>query len=147
MFYRIFRIITVISFLVVASFLRTNLVNSYTSYENISSSLSNNLKVENLSQNKEENDYTIKITNYDNHDRTFTIALITSNENTIPNNNIKYKIIRDDTFIKTDNLSQNGYLSKQTLKKEESSIYKIKIWLDNTKQPSDGKFSSKIALV
>lgn len=147
MIYRIFRIITVISFLIVASFLRTNLINNYTSCEKISSSLSNNLKVENITQNTKENDYTIKITNYDNHDRTFTIALITSNENTIPNNNIKYKIIKDDTFIKTDNLSENGHLSKQTLKKEESSIYKIKIWLDNTKQSTDGKFSSKIALV
>ena len=32
-------------------------------------------------------------------------------------------------YIKEENLGKEGKLSKQTLKKEESSIYKIKIWL------------------
>lgn len=145
--FRITRIIIILLFLTLATFLRNNLVETYENSNKLTNNIATSLKVEQLKIEDKTNDYTIKVTNYGNNTKTFTITLITDQNNTIPNENIKYEIIKDNKKIKEENLGKEGKLSKQTLKKEESSVYKIKIWLDNTKQTTDGKFSSKIALI
>ena len=133
-------------FLLVGTYLRNNLIENYQNADKITNNITNNLKVENI-ETKQEEGYILKITNYGNKEKNFTIALITDQNNTIPNENIKYTVIKDDKVIITDNLNKQGYLTNQTLKDEQTSIYKIKFWVDQNKNNINGTFSSKIALI
>lgn len=144
--FRITRIILIICFLLVGTYLRNNLIENYQNADKITNNITNNLKVENI-ETKQEEGYILKITNYGNKEKNFTIALITDQNNTIPNENIKYTVIKDDKVIITDNLNKQGYLTNQTLKDEQTSIYKIKFWVDQNKNNINGTFSSKIALI
>lgn len=144
--FRITRIIMILCFLVVGTYLRNNLVENYQNAEKISNNITNNLKVENITKDN-NNNYILKITNYGTKEKNFTIALITDKNNTIPNENIKYTVIKDNKKIITDNLNKEGYLTKQTLKDDQTSIYKIKFWIDQEKNNTNGTFSSKIALI
>lgn len=144
--FRITRIIMILCFLVVGTYLRNNLVENYQNAEKISNNITNNLKVENITKDN-NNNYILKITNYGTKEKNFTIALITDKNNTIPNENIKYTVIKDNKKIITDNLNKEGYLTKQTLKDDQTSIYKIKFWIDQEKNNANGTFSSKIALI
>ena len=134
-------------FLLVGTYLRNNLIENYQNADKITNNITNNLKVENIETKQEEEGYILKITNYGNKEKNFTIALITDQNNTIPNENIKYTVIKDDKVIITDNLNKQGYLTNQTLKDEQTSIYKIKFWVDQNKNNINGTFSSKIALI
>ena len=134
-------------FLLVGTYLRNNLIENYQNADKITNNITNNLKVENIETKQEEDGYILKITNYGNKEKNFTIALITDQNNTIPNENIKYTVIKDDKVIITDNLNKQGYLTNQTLKDEQTSIYKIKFWVDQNKNNINGTFSSKIALI
>ena len=145
--FRITRIILIMCFLLVGTYLRTNLIENYQNADKITNNITNNLKVENIETKQEEEGYILKITNYGNKEKNFTIALITDQNNTIPNENIKYTVIKDDKVIITDNLNKQGYLTNQTLKDEQTSIYKIKFWVDQNKNNINGTFSSKIALI
>ena len=145
--FRITRIILIICFLLVGTYLRNNLIENYQNADKITNNITNNLKVENIETKQEEEGYILKITNYGNKEKNFTIALITDQNNTIPNENIKYTVIKDDKVIITDNLNKQGYLTNQTLKDEQTSIYKIKFWVDQNKNNINGTFSSKIALI
>lgn len=162
--HRLTRIIIVITFLIVASLARNITFESYEEASKITNSISNSLKVVKLqnsdtknipasnkqtSQNKE---YKLKISNTNKQDKTFTIALINNidnKENKIPNKVVKYQIIKDNKILITDNLKENGYLYKETLKGEKTSTYEIKFWIDkNIKTDLNNKtFSSKIALI
>lgn len=144
--FRITRIILILCFLLVGTYLRNNLIENYQNADKITNNITNNLKVENI-ETKQEEGYILKITNYGNKEKNFTIALITDQNNTIPNENIKYTVIKDDKVIITDNLNKQGYLTNQTLKDEQTSIYKIKFWVDQNKNNINGTFSSKIALI
>ncbi len=144
--FRITRIILIMCFLLVVTYLRNNLIENYQNADKITNNITNNLKVENI-ETKQEEGYILKITNYGNKEKNFTIALITDQNNTIPNENIKYTVIKDDKVIITDNLNKQGYLTNQTLKDEQTSIYKIKFWVDQNKNNINGTFSSKIALI
>lgn len=144
--FRITRIILIMCFLLVGTYLRNNLIENYQNADKITNNITNNLKVENI-ETKQEEGYILKITNYGNKEKNFTIALITDQNNTIPNENIKYTVIKDDKVIITDNLNKQGYLTNQTLKDEQTSIYKIKFWVDQNKNNINGTFSSKIALI
>lgn len=144
--FRITRIIMILCFIVVGTYLRNNLVENYQNAEKISNNITNNLKVENITKDN-NNNYILKITNYGTEEKNFTIALITDKNNTIPNENIKYTVIKDNKKIITDNLNKEGYLTKQTLKDDQTSIYKIKFWIDQEKNNTNGTFSSKIALI
>ena len=145
--FRITRIILILCFLLVGTYLRNNLIENYQNADKITNNITNNLKVENIETKQEEEGYILKITNYGNKEKNFTIALITDQNNTIPNENIKYTVIKDDKVIITDNLNKQGYLTNQTLKDEQTSIYKIKFWVDQNKNNINGTFSSKIALI
>ncbi len=145
--FRITRIILIMCFLLVGTYLRNNLIENYQNADKITNNITNNLKVENIETKQEEEGYILKITNYGNKEKNFTIALITDQNNTIPNENIKYTVIKDDKVIITDNLNKQGYLTNQTLKDEQTSIYKIKFWVDQNKNNINGTFSSKIALI
>lgn len=145
--FRITRIILIMCFLLVGTYLRNNLIENYQNADKITNNITNNLKVENIETKQEEGGYTLKITNYGNKEKNFTIALITDQNNTIPNENIKYTVIKDNKVIITDNLNKQGYLTNQTLKDEQTSIYKIKFWVDQNKNNINGTFSSKIALI
>ena len=145
--FRITRIILIMCFLLVGTYLRNNLIENYQNADKITNNITNNLKVENIETKQEEEGYILKITNYGNKEKNFTIALITDQNNTIPNENIKYTVIKDDKVIITDNLNKQGYLTNQTLKDEHTSIYKIKFWVDQNKNNINGTFSSKIALI
>lgn len=145
--FRITRIIIIMCFLLVGTYLRNNLIENYQNADKITNNITNNLKVENIETKQEEEGYILKITNYGNKEKNFTIALITDQNNTIPNENIKYTVIKDDKVIITDNLNKQGYLTNQTLKDEQTSIYKIKFWVDQNKNNINGTFSSKIALI
>lgn len=145
--FRITRIILIMCFLLVGTYLRNNLIENYQNADKISNNITNNLKVENIETKQEEGGYILKITNYGNKEKNFTIALITDRNNTIPNENIKYTVIKDNKVIITDNLNKQGYLTNQTLKDEQTSIYKIKFWVDQNKNNINGTFSSKIALI
>lgn len=145
--FRITRIILIMCFLLVGTCLRNNLIENYQNADKITNNITNNLKVENIETKQEEEGYILKITNYGNKEKNFTIALITDQNNTIPNENIKYTVIKDDKVIITDNLNKQGYLTNQTLKDEQTSIYKIKFWVDQNKNNINGTFSSKIALI
>lgn len=145
--FRITRIILIMCFLLVGTHLRNNLIENYQNADKITNNITNNLKVENIETKQEEGGYTLKITNYGNKEKNFTIALITDQNNTIPNENIKYTVIKDNKVIITDNLNKQGYLTNQTLKDEQTSIYKIKFWVDQNKNNINGTFSSKIALI
>lgn len=145
--FRITRIILIMCFLLVGTYLRNNLIENYQNADKITNNITNNLKVENIETKQEEEGYILKITNYGNKEKNFTIALITDQHNTIPNENIKYTVIKDDKVIITDNLNKQGYLTNQTLKDEQTSIYKIKFWVDQNKNNINGTFSSKIALI
>ena len=145
--FRITRIILIMCFLLVGTYLRNNLIENYQNADKITNNITNNLKVENIETKQEEEGYILKITNYGNKEKNFTIALITDQNNTIPNENIKYTVIKDDKVIITDNLNKQGYLTNQTLKYEQTSIYKIKFWVDQNKNNINGTFSSKIALI
>ena len=129
--FRITRIILIMCFLLVGTYLRNNLIENYQNADKITNNITNNLKVENIETKQEEEGYILKITNYGNKEKNFTIALITDQNNTIPNENIKYTVIKDDKVIITDNLNKQGYLTNQTLKDEQIN----------------GTFSSKIALI
>ena len=144
--FRITRIILIMCFLLVGTYLRNNLIENYQNADKITNNITNNLKVENI-ETKQEEGYILKITNYGNKEKNFTIALITDQNNTIPNENIKYTVIKDDKVIITDNLNKQGYLTNQTLKDDQTSIYKIKFWVDQNKNNINGTFSSKIALI
>lgn len=145
--FRITRIILIMCFLLVGTYLRNNLIENYQNADKITNNITNNLKVENIETKQEEEGYILKITNYGTKEKNFTIALITDQNNTIPNENIKYTVIKDDKVIITDNLNKQGYLTNQTLKDEQTSIYKIKFWVDQNKNNINGTFSSKIALI
>ena len=145
--FRITRIILIMCFLLVGTYLRNNLIENYQNADKITNNITNNLKVENIETKQEEEGYILKITNYGNKEKNFTIALITDQNNTIQNENIKYTVIKDDKVIITDNLNKQGYLTNQTLKDEQTSIYKIKFWVDQNKNNINGTFSSKIALI
>ena len=145
--FRITRIILILCFLLVGTYLRNNLIENYQNADKITNNITNNLKVENIETKQEEEGYILKITNYGNKEKNFTIALITDQNNTIPNENIKYTVIKDDKVIITDNLNKQGYLTNQTLKDDQTSIYKIKFWVDQNKNNINGTFSSKIALI
>lgn len=145
--FRITRIILIMCFLLVGTYLRNNLIENYQNADKITNNITNNLKVENIETKQEEEGYILKITNYGNKEKNFTIALITDQNKTIPNENIKYTVIKDDKVIITDNLNKQGYLTNQTLKYEQTSIYKIKFWVDQNKNNINGTFSSKIALI
>ena len=121
--FRITRIILILCFLLVGTYLRNNLIENYQNADKITNNITNNLKVENIETKQEEEGYILKITNYGNKEKNFTIALITDQNN------------------------KQGYLTNQTLKDDQTSIYKIKFWVDQNKNNINGTFSSKIALI
>ncbi len=143
--YRVIRIIIVLCFLLVATFLRNNVAQSYESASGIVSDITNTLKVEDLSDNYNDNSYVLRITNYGSSDKSFTIALKEDVNNTISCEDINYSVIKDDKVIISDSLSENGYLSYESLCADESSVYKIKFWFDD--DVIDGVFSSRIVLI
>lgn len=142
--YRVIRIIIVLCFLVVATFLRNNVAYSYENANDILNDISNTLKVEDLSDNYNDNSYVLRITNYGRSDKSFTIALKENVNNTISCDDIKYSVIKDGKVIINDTLSKDGYLSYESLCVDESSVYKIKFWFD---EDVDGVFSSRIVLI
>lgn len=144
--YRTTRIVMVICFLIIASFLRANAVESYESSSYITNDLSNNLKVEVLENySLSDNDYVFSVTNYGTCDRDFVIALDYNSDNTIPNSNVMYSIIKDDNLVISDSLSDEAHLSTETLEVDETSVYRIKFWLSD--DSINGVFSSKIILI
>lgn len=162
--FRVFRIVLVILFLLVASSVRNVTKESYEEAYKIKESLSASLQVVKLAdgdifgmplsdeeavQNK---GYKIKITNSSNHDKTFTIALISNvknKEDAISFSDIRYQIKKDNKVVITSNLDENGYLYNDTLKSSSFCNYEIKFWIDEDVNTNlDGKtFSSKIAII
>lgn len=162
--FRVFRIVLVILFLLVASSVRNVTKENYEEAYGIMESLTASLQVVKISDghmigapvSDEEaikNDgFKIKVTNNGKRDKTFTIALINkfkNNEEAISYSDIRYQVKKDDKVVVTSNLDENGYLYSDTLKSSSFCNYEIKFWIDEDVNTNlDGKtFSSKIAII
>lgn len=154
----------VVLFVLVASFLRNGVKDSYEEASNITNSLGASLKVAMLEEGNvksvplsdkeavQNKGYKMKITNSSDMDKNFSIALINNlsdMENTISFSDIRYQVIKDNKVVVTSNLSENGYLYNETLKSFGVSTYEIKFWIDKDVKTSlsDKKFSSKIVII
>lgn len=164
--FRILRIITVILFLFIASSLRDITHESYVNANEIKSGIGTNLQVVQLNKSADKisgypvtdeegskNDgYKIKVSNRSTIGKTFSFALIDNNisdEEKLPYKYIRYQVLKDGKIVLTDNINDNGYLYKETLKSGDECIYEIKFWIDiDADDKIMGKrFSSKIALI
>ena len=164
--YRLLRILTVITFLIVASSFRSVVHESYEDASKIREGIGANLQVAQISSainqknsmpvndevGSKEDGYVFKITNTSSKDKEFTFALIDDGvleEEKLPYENIRYQIIKDGKVVVTDNINKSGYLYKDSLHGKTESVYEVKFWIDiDSGEEIFGKrFSSKIALI
>ena len=142
--FRVCRIIFVILFLVVVVFLRKNVLESYSDARETVNSLSNSLKVIDVSQSN--NKYTLTVINYGFETKKFTILLASDEESTISNDKVNYTVVRNGEQVMTSKLNDDGQIAKDVLEVNQTSTYEIKFWLDDD-FGDYGKFSSRLVLI
>lgn len=162
---RVTRIVVVMLFFTLITFVRSVLVNDYNIASLNKDYLLNSLQVTELTKgiNREDvpssdvvgssNDgYVLEVSNSSNKDREVTFVA----ENTLLDKSlaldykyVRYQIICNDDVVLTSNISEDGVLYKTTLDKNSKNIYEIKFWIDeNAVLDSYGKkFSVKITLI
>lgn len=92
-----------------------------------------------------EKGFSFEIKNNNQRDIDYELKLI-DNDSTIPNDNIRYELTKNDEVIGIYSLSSDGIIEKSTIKENEEIKYTIKIWLDYNSEIKVGKFSKKIAV-
>lgn len=142
--FRVCRIIFVILFLVVVVFLRKNVLESYSDVRETVNSLSNSLKVIDVSQSN--NKYTLTVINYGFETKKFTILLASDEKSTISNDKVNYTLVRNGEQVMTSKLNDDGQIAKDVLEVNQTSTYEIKFWLDDDFE-NYGKFSSRLVLI
>ena len=127
--YRIMRILLVITILLVGSFLRNEVKESYEMNENIIKQLSTNLELTKLdekiiSQNsKQTSSYILEVKNNTNIEKDFSFEILSeeNNINCIDYDNVKYQVLKNNIVLKEGSLKDTNNLyngvQKQTQKK------------------------------
>lgn len=92
-----------------------------------------------------EKGFSFEIKNNNQKDIDYELKLI-DNDSTIPNDNIRYELTKNNEVIGIYSLSNDGIIERSTIKENEEIKYTIKIWLDYNSEIKVGKFSKKIAI-
>ncbi len=92
-----------------------------------------------------EKGFSFTIQNNSVRDIDYVLAVIDV-DSTIPNNNIRYELTKDDKVIGIYSLSEDGTIEKSTINQNQEIKYTIKIWLDYNSEIKVGKFNKKISI-
>ncbi len=78
--------------------------------------------------------------------KNYTLKLVDSNNNTIPNKNIRYELTKNDKVLGIYTLDDDGVLDISQIRTLEEVKYSIKIWLDYNSDIKVGIFNKKISV-
>ena len=152
--YRIMRILLVITILLVGSFLRNEVKESYEMNENIIKQLSTNLELTKLdekiiSQNsKQTSSYILEVKNNTNIEKDFSFEILSeeNNINCIDYDNVKYQVLKNNIVLKEGSLKDTNNLYNGVQKANSKEIYQINFLIDK-RNTSNKKFLAKITLI
>ena len=152
--YRIMRILLVITILLVGSFLRNEVKESYEMNENIIKQLSTNLELTKLdekiiSQNsKLTSSYILEVKNNTNIEKDFSFEILSeeNNINCIDYDNVKYQVLKNNIVLKEGSLKDTNNLYNGVQKANSKEIYQINILIDKS-NTTNKKFLAKITLI
>ena len=152
--YRIMRILLVITILLVGSFLRNEVKESYEMNENIIKQLSTNLELTKLdekiiSQNsKLTSSYILEVKNNTDIEKDFSFEILSeeNNINCINYDNVKYQVLKNNIVLKEGSLKDTNNLYNGVQKANSKEIYQINFLIDKS-NTTNKKFLAKITLI
>ena len=92
-----------------------------------------------------EKGFSFTIQNNSIKDIDYVLAL-EDDDSTIPNNNIRYELTKNNEVIGIYSLNEDGIIEKSTINQNQEIKYTIKIWLDYNSEIKTGKFNKKISI-
>ena len=146
--YRIMRILLVITILLVGTFLRNEVKESYEMNENIIKQLSTNLELTKLdekviSQNsKQTSSYILEVKNNTNIEKDFSFEILSEENNIkcIDYDNVKYQVLKNNIVLKEGSLKDTNNLYNGVQKANSKEIYQINFLIDKS-NTTNKKFS------
>lgn len=148
--YRTKRIILTVLILILFTLVREE---TKQNYENVSNSLLNSLEITQITNKekeiitKNENSYVIKIKNPNKKQKTVTFEIEKeNNKNEINTKYVKYKIIKENKELVTNNI-ENNILYKDVLNENETATYEIIFWIDENIDDKNKKFNAQLKII
>ena len=148
--YRTKRIILTVLILILFTLVREE---TKQNYENVSNSLLNSLEITQITNKekeiitKNENSYVIKIKNPNKKQKTVTFEIEKeNNKNEINTKYVKYKIIKENKELVTNNI-ENNILYKDVLNENETATYEIMFWIDENIDDKNKKFNAQLKII
>lgn len=150
---RVIRIIFVLIILLLGTFIRTDVKESYKINESLINSLTNNLQLTKLNENtiaknnKVTSSYYLEVHNPSKKEKTFTFEVNSEeHQDAIDFKYVKYQVIKDNKIIKEGYLSDNKIIYQGIQEENTKDIYEIKFLINKT-EIKGKKFLAKIALI